>query len=204
MGKSKQWQQRQAADPYVAEARQAGYRCRAAFKLVQIDDRDGVLRPGATVIDLGAAPGGWTQVAVERVGDRGRVVALDRLAMDPVAGAEVLNQDFATDAGLVALRQRLDGVGADVILSDMAPDLSGIKVADQARSMELCELAEDLADEVLAPGGSLVMKAFQGEGFDELLARLRGAFRRVAPRKPDASRDGSAEQYLVAMGFKGN
>jgi 23S rRNA (uridine2552-2'-O)-methyltransferase len=204
LGKGNRWQRRQAADPYVAEARRAGYRCRAAFKLTQLDDRDGFLRPGATVVDLGAAPGGWTQVAMERTAPGGRVVALDRLAMEPVAGAEVLEVDFATDEGLAALRAQLGGGRVDVVLSDMAPDLSGIKVADQARAMELCELAEELAGEVLAPGGTLVMKAFQGEGFDELLGRLRRAFARVAPRKPDASRGESAEQYLVATGHGGN
>ena len=204
MAKRSRWQQRQEADPYVAEARRAGYRSRAAFKLKQLDERDRFLKPGAVVVDLGAAPGGWTQVAVERVGDRGRVVAIDRLAMDPVPGAEFLQADFATDEGLEELRHLLAGDEVDVVLSDMAPELSGIKVADQARGMELCELAVEFAREVLKPGGTLVMKAFQGEGFDELLKGLRAEYAKAAGRKPDASRGESAEQYLVAQGFRGN
>lgn len=188
----------------MAEARRAGYRSRAAFKLLQIDDRDRFLCRGATVVDLGAAPGGWTQVAVERTAPDGRVVAIDRLAMDPVPGAEVLQADFATEEGLRTLRRALDGRPVDVILSDMAPDLSGIKVADQARAMELCDLAVELAREVLRPGGTLVLKAFQGEGFDDLLRALRGEYDKVAGRKPDASRGDSAEQYLVARGYQGN
>ncbi|SCY56540.1 RlmE family RNA methyltransferase [Thiohalorhabdus denitrificans] len=204
MGKGNRWQRRQAADPYVAEARRAGYRSRAAFKLIQLDDRDRFLGPGAVVVDLGAAPGGWTQVAVERVGASGRVVGIDLLPMDPVSGSTLLEADFAADEGLEALRREIDGGEVDAVLSDMAPELSGIKVADQARAMELCELALELAREVLRPGGTLVMKAFQGEGFEELLRALRAEFRSVAARKPDASRGESSEQYLVARGFLGN
>lgn len=204
MGKRSNWQQRQAKDPYVAEARRLGYRSRSAFKLVQLDDRDGFLQPGSVVVDLGAAPGGWSQVAARRVGDNGRVVAIDRLPMDPIPGVAVIQADFAEDAGLGEVRRVLDGSRVDVVLSDMAPELSGIKVADQARSMELCDLAVEFAREVLRPGGTLVMKAFQGEGFDELLRSLRGEYQSVAARKPDASRGASAEQYLVARGFKGS
>ena len=204
MGKGNRWQRRQAADPYVAEARRAGLRSRAAFKLTQIDDRDRFLTPGAVVVDLGAAPGGWTQVAVQRVGASGRVIALDRLPMDAVPGATILQEDFATDEGLAALREELEGAPVDVVLSDMAPELSGIKVADQARAMGLCDLAVELAREVLRPGGTLVMKAFQGEGFEALLHALRAEYRSVAPRKPKASRGESSEQYLVARGFRGN
>ncbi|MFA9461663.1 RlmE family RNA methyltransferase [Thiohalorhabdus sp. Cl-TMA] len=204
MGKSNRWQRRQAADPYVAEARRAGYRSRAAFKLTQIDDRDRFLTPGSVVVDLGAAPGGWMQVAVERLGDGGTVIGIDRLPMDSVPGATIIREDFATDEGLAALRTKIAGRPVDVVLSDMAPELSGIKVADQARAMELCELALELAREVLRPGGALVMKAFQGEGFEELLRALRAEFRSVAARKPEASRGESSEQYLVARGFSGN
>jgi len=204
LGKRSRWQQRQQADPYVAEARRSGYRSRAAFKLIQLDDRDGFLTEGAVVVDLGAAPGGWTQVARQRVGPEGRVVAIDRLPMEAVPGAEFLQADFATDEGLEAFRALLGETPVDVVLSDMAPELSGIKVADQARAMELCDLAVEFARETLRPGGSLVMKAFQGEGFDELLRGLRADYARAAARKPKASRGESAEQYLVARGFRGN
>jgi 23S rRNA (uridine2552-2'-O)-methyltransferase len=203
MAKGNAWQRRQQADPYVAKARHSGYRGRAAFKLAQIDDRDGLLKPGSVVVDLGAAPGGWTQVAVERVGRQGRVVAVDYRAMEPVPGATVVQADFTTDEGLAAVEEAIGGQPVDVVLSDMAPDLSGIKSADQARSMELCELAVELADQHLRRGGSLLVKAFQGEGFDELLAGLRGRYDKVAGRKPDASRKESAEQYVVARGFRG-
>jgi len=204
VAKRSSWQQRQDKDPYVAEARRLGYRSRAAFKLVQLDDRDRFLAPGAVVVDLGAAPGGWLQVARQRVGDGGRVIGIDRLPLDPVPGTEVIEADFAEDEGLAELRRVLAGDGVDVVLSDMAPELSGIKVADQARAMALCDLAVEFAREVLRPGGTLVMKVFQGEGFDELLRALRGEYRTVAPRKPDASRGASAEQYLVCRGFAGN
>ncbi|MEF8792252.1 RlmE family RNA methyltransferase [Thiohalorhabdus sp.] len=204
MGKRSNWQQRQAKDPYVAEARRLGYRSRSPFKLIQLDDRDNFLKPGSVVVDLGAAPGGWSQVAAQRVGESGRVIGLDRLPMDPLPGVAIIQADFAEDAGLAELRRVLDGSRVDVVLSDMAPELSGIKVADQARAMELCDLAVELAREVLRPGGTLVMKAFQGEGFDELLRSLRGEYRSVAPRKPEASRGASAEQYLVARGYKGS
>lgn len=204
MAKGNRWQQRQDRDPYVARARREGYRNRAAYKLLQLDERDRFLQPGAVVVDLGAAPGGWTQVACRRVAPGGRVIALDRLAMEPVPGAEVLEADFAEEAGLQALRRTLGEAPVDTILSDMAPALSGIKAADQARSMELADLAMELADEVLRPGGTLVLKAFQGEGFPERLATLRSRFRTVAPRKPDASRAASPEQYLVALGRAGS
>lgn len=203
MAKRNAWQRRQEADPYVAGARKAGYRSRAAFKLAQIDDRDRLLSAGAVVVDLGAAPGGWTQVAVERVGEKGRVVAIDYRAMAPVPGATVLEADFATDAGLAALEAALEGRTVDVVLSDMAPDLSGIKAADQARSLELCELAAELAEQHLRPGGALLVKAFQGEGFDAFFAGLRDRYAKVAGRKPDASRGESTEQYVLARGFRG-
>ena len=203
MAKRSNWRQRQDKDPYVAEARRLGYRSRAAFKLAQLDDRDGFLAPGAVVVDLGAAPGGWLQVARQRVGERGRVLGIDRLPMDPVPGTEVIQADFAEDHGLAELRRALDGAAVDVVLSDMAPELSGIKVADQARAMALCDLAVEFAREVLRPGGTLVMKAFQGEGFDPLLRALRAEYGAVSPRKPDASRGASAEQYLVCKDFAG-
>lgn len=204
MAKGSQWRQRQDQDLYVARARREGYRSRSAYKLLQLDERDRFLQPGTVVVDLGAAPGGWTQVACQRVGPGGRVIALDRLAMEPVPGAEVLEADFAEESGLQALRRTLGEDPVDTILSDMAPELSGIKAADQARSMELADLAMELADEVLSPGGTLVLKAFQGEGFPERLATLRSRFRTVTPRKPDASRPASPEQYLVARGQSRN
>lgn len=204
MGKRSDWRQRQDKDPYVVEARRLGYRSRAAFKLIQLDDRDRFLRPGAVVVDLGAAPGGWAQIAADRVGAKGRVIGIDRLPMDPVAGVELIEADFAEDDGLAELRRVLDGTPVDVVLSDLAPELSGIKVADQARAMALCDLAVEFAREVLSPGGTLVMKAFQGEGFDELLRAMRAEYGSVSPRKPDASSGTSAEQYLVCRDYRGS
>ncbi|MBX6392715.1 MAG: RlmE family RNA methyltransferase [Burkholderiales bacterium] len=197
---SKAWMHEHVTDVYVQRAKAQGYRSRAAFKLLEIDARDRLLRPGQTVIDLGAAPGGWSQVAAAKVGRGGRVIAVDLLPMDPVAGVTFLQQDFTTDEGLAAVEAALGGAQADVVLSDMAPNISGISVADQARSIHLCELAVDFAVNHLRPEGVLLMKAFQGAGFPELLAGLRRRFRSVASRKPDASRGRSSEMYLLARG----
>lgn len=198
MASRKSWKSRQQSDPYVKQARQAGYRSRAAYKLLELDEKDGLFRPGQCVVDLGAAPGGWSQVARERTGTGGTVIALDLLDMEPVDGATFIQGDFREDAALEAVEAALGGRRADLVLSDMAPNISGIGPADQARSMHLAELALEFALEWLEPAGKLVVKLFQGEGFDSLIARLRKEFRSVRIRKPPASRQESREVYAVA------
>ena len=199
---SRRWLEEHRRDAFVRRARAEGLRSRASFKLAELADRDRLFRPGGVVVDLGAAPGGWSQVAAERVGAQGRVIALDILPMDPLPGVEVLQADFRDEAALVALREALAGRPVDVVLSDMAPNMSGVRAVDQPRSMHLAELALDFATEVLEPGGSLLVKVFQGEGFDEYLREARRRFEQVAMRKPDASRARSREQYLMARGFR--
>lgn len=200
---SKQWLRRHVNDPYVQRSRKEGYRSRSAFKLTEIVDKDKLLRPGQVVVDLGAAPGGWSQVAAKRVGNTGRVVAIDLLAMEPVPGVDFVQGDFTKGTGLKAIASLLGDGKADVVLSDMAPNMSGIPVSDQARSMELAERARDFALLHLQEAeGVFLVKVFQGAGYDEYLKSLRAAFRKVVVRKPDASRDESAEQYLLARGLK--
>jgi 23S rRNA (uridine2552-2'-O)-methyltransferase len=200
---SKQWLRRHVNDPYVQRSKKEGLRSRSAYKLTGIDDRDKVLRPGQVVVDLGAAPGGWSQVAAKRVGPAGTVVSVDVLDMEPVAGATIVKGDFTRGSGLKAVVAALAGRKADVVLSDMAPNMSGIAVSDQARSMELAEAARDFALLHLQPEGAFVVKIFQGAGYDDYLSSLRRAFVKVVVRKPDASRDESAEQYLLARGLRG-
>jgi 23S rRNA (uridine2552-2'-O)-methyltransferase len=195
---SQAWLQRHVNDPYVHRAQALGYRSRSAFKLLEIDARDRLLGRGQVIVDLGAAPGGWSQVAAEKAGPGGRVIALDVLEMAPLAGVTFIRGDFATDDTLATLERALAGAKVDVVLSDMAPNLSGVAATDQARSLALCELAVDFALGHLKPGGALLMKAFQGAGFPALLARMRREFAAVASRKPDASRDRSSEMYLLA------
>lgn len=197
---SRRWLDRHFSDEYVRRAQQEGYRSRAAYKLLEIQERDRVLVPGMCVVDLGAAPGGWSQVAARTVGPKGQVVALDILPMAPVPEVTFIQGDFREDEPLARLRAALAGRPVDLVLSDMAPNVGGT-AADQPRIVYLCELALDLARQVLKPGGALVVKVFQGEGFDGYLRALRGAFARVATRKPRASRTGSREIYLVATGF---
>jgi 23S rRNA (uridine2552-2'-O)-methyltransferase len=200
---SGRWLDRQHRDPYVQKARKAGARSRAIFKLEELDRRDRLLKPGMTVVDLGAAPGGWSQYAAQRVGARGRVIALDILPMDPIPGVEILEGDFTAEAVLHELEGRLEGRPADLVISDMAPNMTGIGITDQARSMMLAELALEFAAQTLKPGGALLMKVFQGEGFPALLKALRARFSEVGTRKPRASRPESRELYLLAKGFKG-
>jgi 23S rRNA (uridine2552-2'-O)-methyltransferase len=195
---------RHVADPYVRKARAAGYRSRAAFKLAEIDRADRLFAPGQCVVDLGAAPGGWSQIAVERVGPAGRVIAVDLLEMAPLAGVTIVRGDFTDEAVLRAVALALGGERADLVLSDMAPNLSGVAASDQARSLHLCELALEFAVGHLKPGGGLLVKAFQGEGFPEFLRRLRTGFARVDSRKPGASRSRSSEMYLLARGPRAN
>jgi len=196
------WLNRQLNDPYVREAQRLGYRSRAAFKLVQIDDKFRVLAPGARVLDLGAAPGGWCQVAVQRIGPRGRVVGIDLVAVEPVAGAELLVGDATEPDAVARLRAALGGA-ADAVLSDMANAATGHAGTDQARTMALAEAAAEVAAELLAPGGAFVVKVLQGPDEPQLFERLRRTFAHVRRVKPKASRADSKELYLVATGFRG-
>jgi len=199
---SKQWLRRHVNDPYVQRSKKEGYRSRSAYKLTEIDERDKVLRPGMLVVDLGAAPGGWSQVAAKRVGEKGTVVAIDLLPVEPIAGVTILEADFASEEGLGAVEGSIGKRRVDLILSDMAPNLSGIAVSDQARCMELAEIARDFAALHLQAEGVFIVKVFQGAGYDEYLKSLRKTFQKVVVRKPASSRGESAEQYLVARGLK--
>ncbi|MBK7135460.1 MAG: RlmE family RNA methyltransferase [Rhodocyclales bacterium] len=199
---SKAWMREHVTDPYVQRARMEGWRSRAAFKLMEIDDKDHLLRPGLLVVDLGAAPGSWSQVAVARVGRRGRVLALDLLEMAPLAGVEFTLGDFREDAVLAALTLRLDGQPVDLVISDMAPNMSGIAVTDQARSVHLSELALEFAGRHLKPGGNFLVKIFQGAGFDAFRKAMAAAFDKVVVRKPKSSRDRSSEVYLLGLGCR--
>lgn len=199
---SGRWLREHFSDRYVQQARRSGYRSRAAWKLAELDRRDALIRPGMTVVDLGAAPGGWSQYAAERLAGRGRVIAVDVLEMDPLPGVTVIKGDFGENECLEALESALEGRRADLVLSDMAPNISGVEAMDQPRAMHLSELALDFAREWLEPDGALVVKLFQGEGFDEFLIELRGQFRRVVMRKPAASRSRSREMYALARGLK--
>lgn len=198
---TKRWLAAHRSDPYVRAAQADNYRSRAVYKLAEIDAKDGLLAKSRCVVDLGAAPGGWSQY-VRRNAPEARIVALDRLAMDPIEGVSFLQVDFAEQAGLDTLLAELGEASVDLVLSDMAPNLSGVKAADQAGVMQLAELSLALCDDVLSPGGALLMKVFQGEGFDELLANMRSVFSRVVVRKPEASRDASREMYLLGQGWR--
>jgi 23S rRNA (uridine2552-2'-O)-methyltransferase len=199
---SERWLREHFGDEFVRQAQALGLRSRAAFKLLEIDQRDRLLRPGLTVVDLGAAPGGWAQVVADKVGPRGRVVALDLLPIEPLAGVAVLQGDFTEQVVLDRLLAELDGRPVDLVLSDMAPNMSGMKAVDQPRAALLAELALDCARQVLRPGGDFLVKMFQGEGFDPLLAELRTAFTKVVVRKPKASRPRSREVYLLARNYR--
>ncbi len=199
---SRRWLDRQLSDPYVKRAQQQGYRSRAAYKLLEIQEKDRLLCPGMRVVDLGAAPGSWSQIAAGIVGPRGQVFAVDLLDMEPIPGVRVLTGDFREDGVLAELRAELSGKDLDLVLSDMAPNISGTAAVDQPRSVYLAELALAFARDCLKPGGAMAVKVFQGEGFDELLQQMRLSFSRVASRKPRASRPQSREFYLVAKGFR--
>jgi 23S rRNA (uridine2552-2'-O)-methyltransferase len=200
---SQRWLARNAKDKYVKRARQEGARSRAIYKLEEIDRRDRLLQPGMTVVDLGAAPGGWSQYVKSRVGDSGRVLALDILPMEPIVGVEFIEGDFTESPVLDLLVQRLQGKPVDLVISDMAPNMTGVASVDQARSMNLAELALEFSDKSLKPGGSLLIKTFQGAGFNEFYAQLRRRFEKLATRKPSASRAESKEIYLLGRGFRG-
>jgi 23S rRNA (uridine2552-2'-O)-methyltransferase len=197
---SRRWLDRQHSDPYVRQAQQDGFRSRAAYKLLEIQEKDRILGHGMRVVDLGAAPGSWSQIATRLAGTQGRVIALDLLDMEPIAGVQILRGDFREPEVLDALRAELGGAPLDLVLSDMAPNISGTSAVDLPRAIYLLELALDLARETLKPGGGLVVKAFQGEGFDGFLRALRAEFAQVASRKPKSSRPESREIYLVAKG----
>jgi 23S rRNA (uridine2552-2'-O)-methyltransferase len=199
---SREWLERQRNDEYVKKATAEGYRSRAAYKLKEIQARDRVFAPHMTVVDLGAAPGGWSQVAVEYVG-KGNVLALDILPIDPIEGVDIILGDFREQAVHDELLQRLNNRQVDLVISDMAPNFSGIRGVDIPRAIYLAELALDFAQEVLEPNGSLVVKLFQGEGFTEYVHMLKMAFKSVVVRKPKASRSESSEVYVLALKFKG-
>ncbi|SET77673.1 23S rRNA Um-2552 2'-O-methyltransferase [Marinobacter segnicrescens] len=200
---SDRWLKEHFDDVWVKKSRQDGYRSRASYKLIELDSKDKLFRPGQTVVDLGAAPGGWTQVAVEKVGDKGVVVASDILPVDPIAGVDFVQGDFTEQSVFNELMAVLGDRPVDVVISDMAPNMSGNPAADIPRAMALVELALDMATQVLRPGGVFVAKVFQGEGFDSLLAEMKRSFSSVVSRKPDSSRARSREVYLVCKGFRG-
>ena len=205
MGRSKsshQWIQRHVNDEYVKRSQADGYRSRASYKLLEIQERDSLIQPGQVIVDLGAAPGGWSQVAVKLVGHKGRVLATDLLEMDPVQGVDFVQGDFREQAVVVELINLLDGRKVDLVISDIAPNISGMSALDQPRSMYLCELALDFARQQLKSGGGLVVKVFHGAGFDDFIRDARTSFSRVVTRKPKASRSKSREVYMVATGFK--
>lgn len=200
---SNAWLREHVNDTYVQRAKAEGYRSRASFKLMEIDDRDRLIRPGEVVVDLGATPGGWSQVAAKRQKGHGRVIALDLLELDPLHGVEFLQGDFRDESVLQALEAALDGAKVGLVLSDMAPNMSGILISDQARVMHLAELGLEFSRGWLKPNGAFLVKVFQGYGFEEFVREMRAVFKSVATRKPDASRDRSAEIYLLGKGLKG-
>ncbi len=199
---STRWLQEHFKDHYVQKAQKQGLRSRAVFKIEEIQQRDKILRQGMTVVDLGAAPGGWSQYVVDTLQGNCQVIACDILPMDPIAGVDFLEGDFREEAVLGALTDRIGGKNVDVVLSDMAPNMSGNDAVDQPRSMYLVELALDMCHQVLKPDGTFVVKVFQGQGFEEFLKAMRAAFKVVRTRKPDSSRSRSREVYLVATGYK--
>jgi len=193
--------QRHVNDEYVKRSQKEGFRSRAAYKLLELQEKDRFLKPGQVVVDLGAAPGGWLQVAASVVGKKGKVIGLDLLEIDPMADVELIQGDFREEAVLERLQQALDGRQVDLVISDMAPNVSGVAAVDQPRAMYLCELALDFCRQALRPGGGMVIKVFQGEGFDEFFRDMKSSFGRVVTRKPKASRPKSREVYLVAGNY---
>ena len=201
---SNDWLDEHFNDHYVMKAKEDGYRSRACYKLMELDDKDKLLKPGMTVVDLGSAPGSWSQVAAKRVGHHGFVVASDILPMDGIAGVTFLQGDFTEEEVFDALMRVIGNRPVDLVISDMAPNMSGLSAIDQPSAMYLVELALDMARQVLKPGGNYAAKVFQGEGFDEYLKDMRSSFQKVVTRKPESSRARSREVYLVAKGFKGS
>ena len=199
---SNAWLREHVNDPYVQRAKAEGYRSRASFKLMEIDERDHLIRSGEVVVDLGATPGGWSQVAAKRMQGKGRVIALDLLEMDPLHGVEFIQGDFREDEVLAELERTLAGQKLGLVLSDMAPNMSGILLSDQARVMHLAELGLEFSRQWLKPDGAFLVKVFQGYGFEDFVREMRQVFSSVSSRKPDASRDRSAEVYLLGKGLK--
>ncbi|NCN89619.1 MAG: RlmE family RNA methyltransferase [Gallionella sp.] len=197
---SKQWMREHVNDPYVQMAQKAGYRARAAYKLLELDERDHLIKPGMVVVDLGAVPGSWCQVVAQKLGAHGRIIALDLLPLQPLPRVEFIQGDFREDGVLAQLEAKLDGRRIDLVISDMAPNMSGVNSADQARAMYLAELALDFSAKHLVSGGNFAVKVFQGTGFEDYLKSMRDHFVKVVARKPKASRDRSSEQYLVGLG----
>jgi len=198
---SGRWLQEHFDDEYVKKAQKDGYRSRAVYKLLEIDEKDQLLKPGMTVVDLGAAPGSWSEVAAQRVGEKGTVIALDILPMDSLPGVTFIQGDFREEGPYNALLEALGESPVDLVMSDMAPNISGMKGVDQPRTMYLAELALELARKVLKPGGDLLIKVFNGEGLDAFKRELRNDFDKLIVRKPKASRSRSAEIYLLARGY---
>ena len=200
---SKSWLKEHFDDPYVKRSKEEGYRSRASFKLLELQEKDGFIEAGMTVVDLGAAPGGWSQVAAKIVGHKGKVIASDILPMDSLAGVEFVQGDFTDETVLSEVLARLGDIRADLVISDMAPNMSGVRDIDQPQAMCLAELALEMAKVVLKPGAALLMKVFHGEGLDALQKELKLSFNTVKVRKPKASRARSSEIYLLSAGFKG-
>lgn len=199
---SQRWLKEHFDDPYVKQAQKDGYRSRASYKLLDIQEKDRILHNGMTVVDLGAAPGGWSQVVSRVIGEKGRLIASDILPMDSIADVTFIQGDFTEDKVFEQLLAALANNPVDLVISDMAPNMSGMRSVDQPKAMLLCELALDFAKKVLKPGGIFLIKIFQGEGFDSYLQSVRSTFTKVQIRKPESSRDRSREQYLLAKGFK--
>lgn len=200
---SKQWMSEHVNDPFVQRAQKDGYRSRAAYKLLGIDERDHLLSRGMIVVDLGATPGGWSQVAMAKVGESGKVIALDLLPLQPIPGVEFIQGDFRESSVLAQLEAKLDGKQVGLVISDMSPNISGIALTDQVRAMHLAELALDFAARHLQPGGMFLVKIFHGVGFDDYIKLMRRNFAHVLTRKPTASRDRSSELYLLGKGKVG-
>ncbi len=200
---SANWLREHFNDPFVKQAQKDGYRSRASYKLLEIQEKDRLIRPGMSVIDLGAAPGGWSQVTSRLIGGQGRLIASDILEMDSIADVTFIQGDFTQDEVLQRILEAVGDSHVDLVISDMAPNMSGTPAVDIPRAMFLCELALDLATRVLKPGGDFLIKIFQGEGFDVYLKDVRSKFDKVQMRKPSSSRDRSREQYLLARGYKG-
>lgn len=200
---SNAWLREHVNDTFVQRAKAEGYRSRAAFKLMEIDERDHLIRPGEIVVDLGATPGGWSQVVAKRQKGNGRVIALDLLELEPLHGVEFIQGDFREESVLKILETTLAGAKVGLVLSDMAPNMSGVAVSDQARVMHLAELGLEFSQNWLKPDGAFLVKVFQGHGYEDFVKAMRQVFKSVATRKPDASRDRSPEVYLLGRGVKG-